>query len=236
MHDMPDDTNLNDAEADGPAGPTGEGGFDLTPEGDEPSFDDIDFDAVGDRAGSDAPAGAAPTPDPYAADDGDEPIMFDGGLDEEAAPEGRVSELEQQNAELNDKLLRTTADYQNFIRRSHRELEQTRKQRVVELGRSLLNALDNFDRALEVDPETTSVEEVHRGVASIRDELVRSLDAFGLTKVVVEPGAEFDPNVHEALTQMPHDEIESGHVIQTLMPGYFVGETPVRPAQVAVAR
>ena len=230
---MPDDPNNRDDPTTPPQDATQD--FDLTPEGDEPSFEDIDFEETSSAAPEQPHVEGMPGE--FDAEPGEEPIMFDGGLaDDDSASSERVAELEQQNAELNEKLLRTTADYQNYIRRSHRELEQTRQQRVVELGRSLLNTLDNFDRALEVDPETTSVAEVHAGVASIRDELVRSLDAFGLTKVVVEPGTEFDPNVHEALMHQPHDDIASGHVIQTFMPGYFVGETPVRPAQVAVAR
>ena len=163
-------------------------------------------------------------------------IDFGAATSAEPRTEAGGSDLQSERDELESKLLRTTADYQNYIRRSGRELEQARQQRVVDVARALIGALDDFDRAVTVDPEKTSVAELMQGIASVRDGLIQSLQHFGFKRVEVEPGTEFDPNIHEALMHQPHDDVEAGHVVQTFMPGYFVNEVPVRPVQVSVAQ
>ncbi len=191
---------------------------DLTPDGDEPTFADgeVEAEELLDKLDLGSPDDDAP------------------------AAQGKQSEelvkLQEERDAFEDKFLRAQADYQNYVRRSSRELETMRQQRVVEIARALTTVLDHFDRALEVDPEQSSAGEVLDGVASIRDEMLKALSAFGLQRVVVEPGEEFDPNRHDALMHQPHDDIDAGHVIQTFLPGYYVNDLPVRPAQVSVAQ
>ncbi|MEM1445881.1 MAG: nucleotide exchange factor GrpE [Planctomycetota bacterium] len=187
----------------------------LTPEGEEPTLED-----------------------PNASDE----ELLDG-LDFGSATRGSDDDepagnpaLQAERDELESKLLRTAADYQNYVRRATREIEATRQQRIVDVARAMTTVLDHFDRALQVEPDKTSAEEILQGVGSIRDELLKALGAFGLERVEVEPGEEFDPNRHEALMFQPTEGFESGQVVQTLMPGYFVKDTPVRPAQVSVAQ
>jgi molecular chaperone GrpE len=153
-----------------------------------------------------------------------------------AASSAELDKLRAERDELNEKLLRTVADYQNYVRRSAREYEQTRHQRTVDIARALVTALDHFDLALGVDPAKANAADLLNGVGSIRDEIVKALSQFGVNKVVVQPSEEFDPTKHEALMHQPHEQIESQHVIMTLMPGYYVNDTPVRPAQVSVAQ
>ena len=179
---------------------------DLTPEGEEPTFD---FDE-----GQNAPP-------------------------EEDTEPPEPDELEALRAERDDldgRLKRTAADYQNYVRRSAREVLAAREQGKVELVRSLITSLDHLDRAMAVDAGSTSAAEVQRGVSSTIDELGKAMAAAGVQKIVPAPGDEFDPNVHEALMHTPAEGIESGRIAMTLMPGYLVGEVPVRPAQVSVAQ
>ncbi len=190
--------------------------IDLTPDGDEPSLADAQNADASDEQMLDHLDFGQPT----------------GG----SAASGELDALRLERDELQAKLLRTAADYQNYVRRASREIEATRQQRIVDVARALTTVLDHFDRALQVDPGKTSTEEVMQGVGSIRDELLKSLSAFGLERIEVQPGEEFDPNRHEALMFQPAEGFHSGQIVQMLMPGYFVKDTPVRPAQVSVAQ
>ena len=187
---------------------------DLTPEGEEPTFDFAEAEAS------------------------EEPSVQEPAEGEEQAPAegGETESLRQQVAELDGRLKRTAADYQNYVRRSAREVLSAREQGKVELVRALITSLDHLDRAMAVDAASTTAEEVQKGVSSTIEELAKAMASAGVVKLVPEPGDEFDPNVHEALMHTPAEGIESGRVAATFMPGYLVGEVPVRPAQVSVAQ
>ncbi|MBB6431388.1 nucleotide exchange factor GrpE [Algisphaera agarilytica] len=179
--------------------------FDLTPEGDEPTLADFDPEAA------EAEAEAQEV------------------IDEEFAA------LQKERDELEAKLMRTAADYQNFVRRSQLNIDATKQETLMKVAKALVGVMDNFDRALELDPETTSAGDVQKGAATIQAALLQALEGFGMKKVTVEPGDEFDPNLHEALMRQPSEDIESNHVAAQFMPGYILNDQPVRPAQVSVA-
>ena len=183
---------------------------DLTPEGEEPIFD---FDEA---------AAEFEDAKPEAAEAAEAPDEAEG--------------LRQQLAELDGRLKRTAADYQNYVRRSAREVLAAREQGKVELVRALITSLDHLDRAVAVDAGSTTAEEVQKGLSSTIEELGKAMASAGVVKLVPAPGDEFDPNVHEALMHTPAEGVEGGRVAATLMPGYLVGEVPVRPAQVSVAQ
>jgi len=192
------------------------GEFDLTPDGDEPTFEDV-INAEGPADGE------------AAADD--EPVT----AEELAALRQRGAKAEAQRDEMEAKLMRTAADYQNFVRRSQLNLEAEKQETLMKVVKSLVGVLDNFDRALEVDPETTPAADVQQGVESIHASLIQALEGFGLKKITVQPGDEFDPNLHEALMRQPVKDLESNHVAAQFMPGYTLNGQPLRPAQVSVA-
>ena len=168
--------------------------------------------------------------------DGEEPTLEDA-----LAPEARdaadeaFAALQRERDELEAKLMRTAADYQNFVRRSQANLEAEKQEALMKVAKALVGVLDNFDRALELDPETTGPADMQQGVVSIQASLLQALEGFGMKKITVEPGDEFDPNLHEALMRQPSDEIESNHIAAQFMPGYILKDHPVRPAQVSVA-
>lgn len=202
------------------AGDNAEGMFDLTPDGEDPALDDFSDEQLLDALEFGNTAGNTPGNTPGSTGDAG----------------GQLEALQREKDELEAKLLRTTADYQNFVRRSAREVETTRQQRTMDIARALVGVLDHFDRALQVDPDTTSSVELLQGVASIRDELLKSLGNVGIHRVEVEPGTEFDPNNHEAMMHQPHDDFAAGQVVQMFLPGYAVNDTCVRPVQVSVAQ
>ncbi len=173
--------------------------------------------------------------------EGEEPTL-DEAFDPEAAAaqagavmDEEFAALQKERDELEAKLMRTAADYQNFVRRSQLNLDATKQETLMKVAKSLVGVMDNFDRALELDPETTSAADMQKGAASIQSALIQALEGFGLKKITVEPGDEFDPNLHEALMRQPSEDIASNHVAAQFMPGYVLNNQPVRPAQVSVA-
>lgn len=145
-----------------------------------------------------------------------------------------LSRLQAERDELESKLLRVSADYQNFVRRAQQNTQAAVDQKLIDIARGLVTVLDHFDRALDVD---TSGEQagVLQGVTIVREELLSTLGRFGIERLNVEPGSEFDPNQHEALMRQPSETIDSNHVTMQMLPGYVLGEKVIRPAQVGVA-
>jgi molecular chaperone GrpE len=151
--------------------------------------------------------------------------------EEDASP---LTQLRAERDELESKLLRVSADYQNFARRAQQNVDAAVEQKLMDVARGLVTVMDHFDRALEGQAEGEAAG-VLQGVTMVHNELLATLNRFGIERVDVEPGTEFDPNRHEALMRQPSDEYESNHVTMQLQPGYVIGEKVIRPAQVGVA-
>ena len=154
----------------------------------------------------------------------------------EIAPEDRseVEHLQAQRDEFESKLLRVSADYQNFARRAQQNVDSAVQQKLMDIARGLVTVMDHFDRALEGQSKDGATG-VLQGVMMVHDELLSTLNRYGIQRLDVEPGTEFDPNRHEALMRQPSDEIESNHITMQMQPGYVLGEKVIRPAQVGVA-
>jgi len=156
--------------------------------------------------------------------------------EQEAESEERslLENLQAERDELESKLLRVSADYQNFARRAQQNVDSAVEQKLMDIARGLVTVMDHFDRALDVqtDGEASGV---LQGVTMVHDELMATLNRFGIERVDVEAGTEFDPNRHEALMRQPSDEIESNHVTMQMQPGYVLGDKVIRAAQVGVA-
>ena len=215
-HD-PNDLNADD-----------EGEFvDLTPDGGDLSFDFSEMEAA--------------DPNEMNLGDADEASDVGDASGEEspelAAARGELTELRAKHEEAESKLLRTAADFQNFVRRSAINIDEAKQEAYMKVAKSLVGVLDNFDRAMEnFDPETASAADVLAGVDSTRTSLLQALGNFGMAKIEVAPGDVFDPNLHEALMQQPSEEFDSGCVSQQFLPGYTLNDLPVRAAQVGVAQ
>jgi molecular chaperone GrpE len=147
----------------------------------------------------------------------------------------QIDDLRRERDELKDKYLRSVADYQNYARRSDQNAAAARDQQLADLAKALLPVLDHFDRALEMDPQAATPQSVMEGVRIVHGELLRTLERFGVQRVDVKAGDEFDPNRHQALMRQKAQGVKSGHVSQQFQPGYVLGERTIRPAQVSVA-
>ena len=166
--------------------------------------------------------------------------------DESLEPKEPLSEVDQLKLELDEtrqaladaeaRVLRANADYQNMARRSIQSVNAAREEQIMTMGRELLTVVDQFDHALEIDPQKTDSAALLEGVQIVRDTLLRTFEGFGIKRLEVEAGTEFDPNVHEALMRQEVQGIESNHVTMQLQPGYMLKEKTLRPAKVAVAQ
>lgn len=152
----------------------------------------------------------------------------------ESQEQALLERVQAERDELESKLLRVSADYQNFARRAQQNVESAVEQKLMDIARGLATVLDHFDRALEGQDQGEAAG-VLQGVTMVHDELLSTLKRFGVERMDVEPGTEFDPNQHEALMRQPSDEIESNHVTMQMQPGYMLGDKVIRPAQVGVA-
>lgn len=156
----------------------------------------------------------------------------DEGTDENAGPE-TLTEAQEAIAELNERIVRLTADFDNFRKRAQREKDEARQFANQGLLEKLLPVLDNFEMALtavkDADPS------VRDGVQMILDQLLGVLKESGVEPVDAM-GQPFDPNLHEALSQEETTEVEEGTVVQQVQCGYKLNDRLVRPARVVVAK
>ncbi len=148
------------------------------------------------------------------------------------------SELEKaqdEAAKLKDMLVRTAADFDNFRKRTRRELDDARRGGRDDLLKDLLPVFDNLERAIQSAQKATDVKAVSDGLAMILKQFESTLGRTGITRVPTV-GVMFDPSQHEAIQQMETDEHPAGTVVAEVQPGYKEGDRLVRAAMVVVAK
>jgi molecular chaperone GrpE len=138
-------------------------------------------------------------------------------------------------AKLKDQLLRTAADFENYRRRSRREVDDAQKKGSEELLRALLPVFDNLERAVVHAEQSTDAKAIAEGVKMVLKQFTDSLGRAGI-KRVAGVGQPFDPLLHEAIQQVETDDQPSGTVVAEVQPGYSFGDRLVRAAMVVVAR
>ncbi len=152
---------------------------------------------------------------------------------EHEAPSG-LEIIKRERDDYYDRLLRKTAEFDNYRRRVERERREQADQAVVSLLLDLLLVVDDFDLALAA-PSDESAASYRRGVELIRSKFQDLLRKQGVTPIVAV-GADFDPNIHQAVTSEPSTRHREGEVIAELRRGYMMGDRLLRPAMVKVAK
>jgi molecular chaperone GrpE len=158
---------------------------------------------------------------------------------ETAAPaEAARDPLEVAQAEaarLRDQLLRTAADFDNFRKRSRRELVDAERRAREELLRDLLPVFDNLERASVHAETATDVKSLADGVNMVLRQFLDTLSKLGVERVQTM-GVPFDPTQHEAIQHVESSEQPPGTVLHEVQAGYRAGDRLVRPAMVVVAK
>lgn len=148
--------------------------------------------------------------------------------------ENRVAELEQQVAQLNDKYLRLYSDFDNFRRRTAKERIELLNTAGEEIIKSLLPAIDNFERAIRTNETATDVKAVNEGIMLIAQMLKNTLQQKGLV-AVNSIGEIFNTDLHEAITEIPAPTPDmKGKVMDEVEKGYTLNGKVIRFAKVVV--
>ena len=147
----------------------------------------------------------------------------------------QLAQHEEKMKELEDRLLRLAAEYDNYRKRTAREFEAICQNANENLILKLLDTLDNFERALDSAKNSNDYESFHKGVELIYTHLKKLLEKEGL-KEIEAVGKPFDPNFHEAVTQCESEEHEEGIVTDEMCKGYMLNEKLLRPSKVVVSK
>lgn len=143
-----------------------------------------------------------------------------------------LAKAEEEKAELKNQLLRVAADFENYRKRSNRDVEEARKYGIERLLRDVLPVLDNLDRALQhVQDEKNPVITGVRMVAKQFTDILGRFGVVGFDSV----GTPFDPERHEAVSQAPNADVTPGTVLSELQRGYMIHDRLLRAASVVVA-
>ena len=159
-----------------------------------------------------------------------------GETDAGAELEADLRKLQEERGALFEQLARVQADFRNAQRRLEGEKMTAIQFANAKLLAAMLPAIDNFERALEVDPAKVDAASVLKGLAIVHDQLIGVLRQQHVEVIAPEPGTLFDPNLHQALMQQPNEQYKEPTVTQLLQKGYSVHGRLLRPAQVAVSK
>ena len=151
-----------------------------------------------------------------------------------------VAALQAELAAMKERALRALADAENTRKRAERERDDARLYAITRFARDLLSVSDNLSRALAACPAETreaaedSLKAVFQGVEATERELQAILTRHGVTPIEAE-GAKFDPNLHQAIAQVPGEGRPPGTVVNVIQNGYTIGDRLLRAALVTVA-
>jgi molecular chaperone GrpE len=153
----------------------------------------------------------------------------DGGEDE-------LAKCRRERDELFDRVARLTADFQNSRRRLEADAELRLQFANSALIKALLPVIDNFERALAVDPAKVDSASILKGLQLVHDQWLAVLKKEHVETIAPEPGSPFDPSRHEALIHEPTDQYKEETITRLLTKGYALHGRTLRPASVAVSK
>lgn len=147
----------------------------------------------------------------------------------------KVKEIQESADKNYDLFMRSVAEVENSKKRFQKEKSDLIKFSNESLIKQLLLVIDNLQKAISASQDENSVEAVREGIELTLKGLVDTLEKSGLAQVKAE-GEPFDPNFHEAISEMEDNKVEPGTVIQVLQKGYTLNERLIRPAMVVISK
>jgi molecular chaperone GrpE len=178
--------------------------------------------------------------DPQAGDETAAEQSDAAGTPPAAAADEALIALQKERDALKEQFLRAVADFDNYRKRTERERRELSEYAAADVMLELLPIIDNFERALSAFAQAPTdkpveIEAFHRGVELIHKQMLDLLRKRGVTHIDAL-GADFDPNLHQAVIHEPSGEHREGEVMQELQRGYKLGDRLLRPAMVKVAK
>ncbi|MEL6421347.1 MAG: nucleotide exchange factor GrpE [Pseudomonadota bacterium] len=163
-----------------------------------------------------------------------------GGGSKADAVADEIEKLVSENADLKERMLRIAADMENLRKRTEREKADTAKYAVSRFAEDMLSVGDNLSRALtavpeDMDDKDAALRTLRDGIAMTGQELDKKLEKHGVVKD--DPKGEvFDPNKHQAISQIPDENVPAGHITDVFQTGYMIADRVLRPAMVVVSQ
>jgi molecular chaperone GrpE len=182
------------------------------------------------------------TPEPAAATHIEHDVDIESPIAVEPDPKDiEIDMLKEEAASYKDRLLRTAAEMENLRKRAEREKAEATLYAATNFARDLLSVADNLQRALNAmseeakDAADEATKNLLAGVELTEKELLNIFQRYGIRRVNTV-GHKFDPNLHQALFEMPTSEHPPGTVVQEMQSGFAIGDRCLRPAMVGVAK
>ncbi|MCK9512457.1 MAG: nucleotide exchange factor GrpE [Pigmentiphaga sp.] len=163
---------------------------------------------------------------------GQEPGGGEVGLDPLEALQASLDLLKQENAEMQEQMLRAAAEVENTRRRTQEEIAKARKFGIESFAESLVPVKDSLEAALAQPDQTT--EAWRAGVETTLRQLITAFERHRLAEIAPAVGDRFDPHQHQAISTVPCDQ-PANTVVQVLQKGYLIADRVLRPALVTVA-
>ena len=170
-----------------------------------------------------------------------EPVISKPYIMPDDPEQGSTEALAKEAADARDRMLRTLAEMENLRKRTAREVSDARTYGISGFARDVLDIADNLQRALDAVPEEAraaadpGLKALIEGVELTERSLHNALEKNGVRKF--DPaGEKFDPNVHQAMYEVPDSSVPPGTIAQVVQAGYMIGDRVLRPALVAVAK
>jgi molecular chaperone GrpE len=171
------------------------------------------------------------------SDVNDTDVQAEGATSENAPAEATTDELTraaEERDQLRDRLLRTTAEFDNYRKRVDRDRKEMADRAAEAILIEILPIIDDLERALAAPDAGEGAEGYRRGVELIHRQLLDLLTRRGVTPIETT-GATFDPHLHQAVSSEPSADHREGEVIEEFRRGYRLGDRLLRPAMVKVA-
>lgn len=167
----------------------------------------------------------------------DEPIDFAAADDEDDDAPSASAELQAENNELKDKLMRALAEAENQRKRGERDRRDAEIYGGRKLARDMLSVYDNMKRALDSldDEKREANKNLVEGIELTQRELLNIFAQHNITPINPEVGEKFDPEIHQAMFEAPMPDVKAGCVLQVMSEGFMIADRLLRPAQVGVS-
>ena len=204
----------------------------------EEIMEELEEEAKENKEAAEEAEAEAETSEEEASEEENEETSEDGSEDKKKGlfnKKEKKDPLKEKIDELNDRLIRQVAEFDNFRKRTDKEKAQMFEQGQSSVLEKLLPVIDNFERGLQAVPEEEKDGAFADGMNKIYKQIMKQMEDLGVTPIEAV-GKEFDPNFHNAVMQVESEEYESGVVAQELQKGYMFHDTVLRHSMVGVTQ
>ena len=142
----------------------------------------------------------------------------------------------EENKLLKEQLFRLAADFDNFRKRTSRQMDENRTAVLEQVLLDFVEVTDNFDRALKSAQTAEDMGSIVSGIEQLSKQFFSILEKYGLERIKCEKAGEFDPHRHEAVQHIETSEVPDNSIVEVYKHGYVLKEKVVRPAMVSVSK